>query len=78
MASEEYTVDLRVVGQPQCCKALRLGGWVFRWDRDTRFVSAEHPRGGKQSVVSVCNIGRSGFDVDEIGRQITMLLNGNV
>jgi hypothetical protein len=69
-------VDLTVSGQPTCCAKLKAAGWKFSYDRETRFVSAEHPLGGKQSVVEVSRIGRSGFDADEIGEQIAMLLNG--
>ena len=59
-------VDLIVSGQPSCCEKLKAAGWMFSYDHETRFVSAEHPLGGKQSVVEVIRISRSGFD--EIGR----------
>lgn len=71
-----FTVDLTVVGQPECCKALCEAGWLFRYDPDTQFVGAEHPLGGKSSVVQVYRIGRTSFDADEIGNAIAMLLNG--
>lgn len=72
----ELTIDLTVEGQPECCKKLYASGWRFAYCPETRFVSAEHPLGGKQSVVEVYRVGRSGFDVDELGRAISMMLNG--
>ena len=77
MASlDTITIDLMVLGQPECCKALYLAGWRFSFDSDTRFVSAEHPLGEKQSVVEVLRVGRTGFDANEIGQAIAMMLNG--
>jgi hypothetical protein len=70
------TVDLIVEGQPESCKRLHHDGWRFSYCDKTRFVSAIHPLGGKQSVVEVLRIGRSGFDIDEIGNAIAMMLNG--
>lgn len=70
------TIDLMVDGQPESCKKLYAAGWRFAYCGETRFVSAEHPLGGKQSVVEVSRIGRNGFDVDEIGNAIAMMLNG--
>lgn len=72
----ELTIDLIVEGQPECCRKLYENGWRFSYCPETRFVSAEHPLGGKQSVVEVYQVGRSGFDVDELGRSIAMMLNG--
>lgn len=69
-------VDLTIEGQPECCAKLRKAGWKFSYDKWTRFVSAEHPLGGKQSVVEVCCIARTEFEMDEIGERIAMLLNG--
>ena len=37
---------------------------------------AEHPLGGKQSVVEVLVIGESEFDADEIGQAIAAMFNG--
>jgi hypothetical protein len=72
----EVTIDLMVEGQPECCAALYAAGWRFSYCNETRFVSAEHPLGGKQSVVEVSRIGRSGFDTEQIGSAIAMMLNG--
>ena len=72
----DFYIDLTIEGQPEWCAKLKEAGWKFTYDPETRFVSAEHPIGGRQSVVEVIRIGRSGFDVDQIGRQIAMLLNG--
>jgi len=69
-------VNLTIEGQPQCCAKLREAGWRFDYDTETRFVSASHPLGGKQSVVEIHRICRTKFDTDEIGQQIAMLLNG--
>lgn len=65
-----------MINQPMCCKKLVELGWEFKWDPKTRFVAANHPLGGCQSVVEVCLSGRSGFDINEIGREIALLLNG--
>ncbi len=70
------TIDLIVEGQPECCKALHAAGWRFKFDSDTLFVSAEHPLGGKQSIVEVSRVGRTKFDANEIGQAIAMMLNG--
>ena len=72
----EVTIDLMVDGQPESCKKLYAAGWRFSYCAETRFVSAEHPLGGKQSVVEVSRIGRTGFDCNEIGSAIAMMLNG--
>lgn len=76
MASGEATVNITVVGQPECCRKLVDAGWVFRWEPEARFVSAEHPLGGKQSIVQVYDRCRTGFEVNQIGEAIAMLLNG--
>lgn len=69
------TVNLIVEGQPKSCKAMYDAGWRFSYCSATRFVSAEHPLGGKQSVVDVSQ-SLAGFDADDIGKSIVMLLNG--
>ena len=51
-------------------------GWKFAWQADTGFVAANHPLGGKQSIVEVCPIARKGIDRYEIGEAIEKLLNG--
>lgn len=63
--------------QPECAQRLAGDGWKFEWQAETGFVEANHPIGGKQSVVEVLRIGRSDFDRDEIGRAIASLLNGH-
>lgn len=75
MASSMATVDIRVIGQPQCCRELVAAGWKFMWISDVGFVAAEHPLGGKQSIVEVKTY-RKGFEADQIGEAIAMLLNG--
>ena len=75
-ACSEMTIDLRIEGQPESCKRLHADGWRFSYCPETDFVSAEHPLGGKQSVVQVLRVGRTGFDAHEIGRAIAMMLNG--
>ena len=62
--------------QPEWCQKLVKAGWRFRYDPATRFVSAEHPLGGKQSIAEIMRIGRDGFDVDELGEQLAAFLNG--
>jgi hypothetical protein len=39
-------------------------------------VQADHPLGGKHSVVEVIDDGHTGYECDEIGNAIAMLLNG--
>lgn len=66
----------RQASQPECCRKLVSAGWKFAWcGQDVGFVIAEHPLGGKQSVVEVCRVSISGFDADEIGRAIADLMN---
>ena len=72
----DFTIDIRIDGQPSCCRRLCDAGWRFEYCNETKFVSAVHPLGGKQSVVEVCQISRTGFEHKEIGEQIAMLLNG--
>ena len=62
-------------GQPEWCQKLVEAGWRFRYDPATRFVSAEHPLGGKQSIAEIMRIGRTGFDPDEFGRRFAAMLN---
>lgn len=62
--------------QPSCAKRLTSAGWRFEWQPEAGFVAAEHPLGGKQSVVRVSHVGRTGFDVNEIGQAIATMLNG--
>ena len=69
-------VDLAVIGQPECCKNLCEDGWQFIYEKGTQFVAANHPNGGRQSVVEVCRIASRGFYVDQIGEAIAALLNG--
>jgi hypothetical protein len=71
-----FTIDLIVEGQPESCKKLYDAGWRFSYCEQTRFVSAEHPLGGKQSVVEVSLISRTEFDANDIGHSIAMMLNG--
>lgn len=76
MASNDLTVDIRVIGQPECCQKLVEAGWRFTYQPETKFIQADHPLGGKQSIVEVIDISRNGFECDEIGNAIAMLLNG--
>lgn len=62
--------------QPKWCQKLVKTGWRFRYDPATRFVSAEHPLGGKQSVAEIMRIARDGFEVDELGELLAAILNG--
>ena len=62
-------------GQPEWCRKLVKAGWRFRYDPATRFVSAEHPLGGKQSIAEIMRIGRDGFDVDDLGAWLAAILN---
>lgn len=73
---EEIVIDLIVVGQPECCKKMRDAGWQYSYSEDTYCVSADHPLGGKQPVAQVSKIGRTGFECNEIGKAIALMLNG--
>lgn len=72
----KVTIDLHKTGQPECCAKLRNAGWKFGYSHECQFVWAEHPLGGKQSIVEVLRVGRTGFDADQIGQAIALLLNG--
>jgi hypothetical protein len=72
----EVTVDVRIIGQPECCKKYKQAGWKFTYQPGTKFVQADHPLGGKHSVVEVIDDGHTGYECDEIGNAIAMLLNG--
>ena len=63
-------------GQPEWCRKLVEAGWRFRYDPATRFVSAEHPRGGKQSIAAVTRTILGDFDADDFGKQLAAMLNG--
>ena len=63
-------------GQPEWCQKLVKAGWRFRYDPATRFVSAEHLRGGKQSIAEVTRTILGNFDADEFGKQLAAMLNG--
>jgi len=69
-------VDLPLEAQPESCKKLYSAGWRFSYCSKTRFVFAEHPLGGKQSIVEVLLIGQSELDANEIGQAIATMLNG--
>ena len=62
--------------QPEWCRKLVEAGWRFRYDPATRFVSAEHPFGGKQSIAEVTRTILGDFDADEFGKQLAAMLNG--
>jgi len=80
MASEEtemeVTVDLRILGQPNCCNRMVSDGWKFEWDKATAFVSAIHSKGGRMSMVNVYQLGLTPSEQNQIGIAIAMLLNG--
>ena len=67
----------KTASQPKFCRDLVKAGWKFEWISDVRFVAAEHPLGGKQSIVEVCRTGRTGFDQDALGKAIADLMNGH-
>lgn len=60
------------------CQKLLDGGWQFSYCHDTWFVSAEHPQGGKQSVVEVSRMRWSEKESHDMGHAIATLLNGGV
>lgn len=60
------------------CQELLDGGWQFSYCPDTWFVSAEHPHGGKQSIVEVSRMRWSEKESHDMGHAIATLLNGGV
>jgi hypothetical protein len=50
-------------------------GWKFAYS--SQFISAEHPLGGKQSIVEMVEPRRNGIDVDAIGSYLAKMLNGD-
>ena len=72
----ELTIDLMIEGQPETCKRLTKARWKFSYCSETRFITAEHPLSGKQSVGIILRISRTDFDMNEIGDAIAMMLNG--
>ena len=62
--------------QPEWCQKLVKAGWRFRYDPTTRFVSAEHPLGGKQNIAAVTRTMLGDFDADQFGKQLAAMLNG--
>jgi hypothetical protein len=49
-------------------------GWKFAYS--DQFISAEHPLGGRQSIVEM-RIPRRGIDIDAIGNYLAKMLNGD-
>lgn len=47
-------------------------GWVYQYERATRFIGAYHPEGGKQSIL---HFERQEMG-DELGPVLVHLLNG--
>ena len=62
--------------QPDSCRKLIESGWTIRWEPETQFVSAEHPEGGKKSLLQVYQRSLSGVEVNEIGQAVADLLTG--
>ena len=58
--------------RPSVKKLLR-NGWRFKYSPDTRFVYAQHPKGGAFSVAEVYLSTRN--DRDDVGRIIAESLN---
>ena len=54
---------------------LRQAGWTFVYCRDTRFVSADHPRGGGFSVCEISQSSCVGDDYHLLGEFIAAALN---
>lgn len=52
-------------------KGYKDNGWEFKYNPSTKYVSAEHKNGGKQSVCEVKN----GFDDKAFGHFIADCLN---
>ena len=52
-------------------KEYKENGWLFTYCPSTKFVGAEHPKGGRQSICELTN----GFDNDAFGYFIANSLN---
>lgn len=51
---------------------MKENGWVFKYDPDTKFISADHEKGGAQSI---CEMKIRYKRADNIGYAIANLLN---
>lgn len=73
-----FICEVQDVAPVSPCQKLLDGGWQFSYCPDTWFVSAEHPHGGKQSVVEVSRMRWSEKESHDMGHSIATLLNGGV
>lgn len=56
-------------------ETVEAAGWRFEYDDETRFVGAEHPRGGKFSVCKIHATGQGAKFRIEVGQAIAGMLN---
>lgn len=59
-----------VVMPPDCIRKLSEAGWVFHYDDSTKHIGADHPLGGKQSILKIDCPSRNGFEANDIGQKI--------
>ena len=55
---------------PDCIRDLAQYGWVFHYDPSTKYIGADHPLGGRQSILRIDAPSRTGFEGDKIGQSI--------
>lgn len=72
----EVTIDLIVVGQPECCEQITSRGWQFSFCDQTHFITAAHPDGGKKTIAEVYRCSLTATERRQIGDAIAMMLNG--
>ena len=56
-------------------KELLNSGWTFSYEPETRFVGANHPKGGRKSICEVGVPSVSGFGQHDFGHAISYFLN---
>jgi len=61
--------------KPRSCREFLDDGWRFTWCSFSRYVGAEHPRGGKKSIAEVMHQDSFSVDHNEIGYAIAEMLN---
>ncbi len=69
------TVIARIVDAVPCWVGYHRQGWRFAYEPGTHFVAANHPDGGKQSIVEIVATESLSWDRAQIGEAIAAMLN---
>lgn len=64
------TSERKSIEPPDCIRRLTSAGWKIYYDPATRYIGADHPLGGRQSIAQIARAGRNDFDMDAIGQSI--------